>query len=116
MLKDLRSINYDQKSVPVKKSAKKPDFCTELSELNSSVNVLLSEVIGIGSVEPQYIPFTTDCAPVPLVIRTLSYSQFCCKYILFWVGRILMFKPQPFIRNLQQTTSSALPSWTQWES
>jgi len=23
-----------------------------------------------------------------------------------------MFKPQPFIRNLQQTTSSALPSWT----
>lgn len=40
-------------TLPVKNMAMKPVFCTELSELNSMVRVLLSEVIGIGSVEPQ---------------------------------------------------------------
>jgi len=60
-----------------------PVFCTELSELNSMVSVLLSEVIGIGKVDPQYTPFTTASVPVPLVIRTLSYSQFCLNNKIF---------------------------------
>lgn len=64
-------------NVPVKNIAINPVFCTELSELNSIVMVLLSDVIGIGRVEPQYTPFTTESSFVPLVIRTLSYSQFC---------------------------------------
>lgn len=66
-----------QANLPVKNEAKKPVFCTELSELNSMVRVLLSDVIGIGSVDPQYMPFNTASGPVPLVIFTESYSQFC---------------------------------------
>ena len=61
----------------MKNLALNPVFCTELSELNSIRKVFASDVIGIGSVDPQYTPLTTESGLVPLTIRTESYSQFC---------------------------------------
>lgn len=63
----------------MEKSALNPVFCTELSELNSILSVLSSEVIGTGRSDPQKIPCTVASAPTPLLTRTESYSHSCCK-------------------------------------
>ena len=65
--------------LPVKNKAWNPVFCTELSELNSILSWLLSDVMEAGRVEPQNMPWVTESLPTPLLTRTESYSQSCYK-------------------------------------
>lgn len=67
-------------SLPVKNMAAKPIFWTELSEANSSLRELPSEVITGGSLDPQKMP-CRRISPEPILEDNdrLSYSQSCWK-------------------------------------
>ena len=65
---------------PVKKTAAKPLFWTELSDKNSSLNELPSEVMTGGSLDPQKTPcFRISPEPSFEDRARLSYSQSCWK-------------------------------------
>ena len=65
--------------IPVKQRAANPLFCTELSETNSILRALPSEVSRGGSLDPQQVPcfFQSSSGEDRLRMSTLSYSHSC---------------------------------------
>ena len=64
--------------IPVKKTAANPDFCMLLSDVNSTLMLLLSDVIRRGIRIPQYTPWRFNIFSGNLLwTSTLSYSHSC---------------------------------------
>lgn len=62
-------------SLPVKKRAANPVFCTVLSVLKVIRRVFPSDVMAWGSSEPQNVPCRVDSESRPLLTSTASNSH-----------------------------------------